>query len=52
MQLHLVEDQISAVKEQIAGLKKKLEEAEKAKDQAKLDGYDVGGSRDQKGSQG
>ena len=34
------------------GLKKKLEEAEKAKDQAELDGYDVGGSKDKKGSQG
>ena len=49
MLIRNVEDQLAASKTQIVGLKKKLEEAEKAKvqakrarDQAKQDGYDVG----------
>ena len=33
---------MAASKEQIATLKKKLEEAEKTRDQAEQDGYDVG----------
>ena len=35
------EDQLAASKKQIAALKKKLEEAEKARDKAKPDGYDI-----------
>ena len=41
-QLRQVEDQLSTAKGQIADLKKKLKEAEKAKDQAEQDGYDMG----------
>jgi len=33
---------VAAAREQIKLLKKKLEDAEKAKDQAEQDGYDVG----------
>ena len=40
--LRQAEDQLAASKEQITALKKKLEEAEKARDQAKQDDYDVG----------
>ena len=36
------EDQLAASKEQITAQKKRLEEAEKAKDPTKQDGYDVG----------
>jgi len=36
------EDQLAASKGQIIILKNKLEEAEKVKDQAEQDGYDVG----------
>lgn len=35
------EDQLAASKKQIAALKNKLEEAEKARDKAKQDGYDI-----------
>ena len=41
-QLWQTEDQLTAFNEQIAVLKKKLEEAKKARDQAKQKGYDVG----------
>ena len=40
--LRQAEDQLAASKKQITALKKKLEEAEKARDQAKQDDYDVG----------
>ena len=40
--LHQAEDQLAASKEQIIVLKKKLEEAEKARDKAEQDGYDIG----------
>ena len=40
-QLRLAEDEFVAAREQIKLLKKKLEDAEKAKDQAKQKGYDV-----------
>ena len=36
-------------REQIKVLKKKLDDAEKAKDQAEQDGYDMGGSWDREG---
>ena len=41
-QLRQVKDELAAAKEQIKLLKKKLEDVEKAKDQAKQYGYDVG----------
>ena len=41
-QLRQVDDELAAAREQIKLLKKKLEDAEKAKDQAKQYGYDVG----------
>ena len=41
-QLRQTKDQLAASKEQIVALKKKLKEVEKARDQAKQDGYDVG----------
>ena len=42
MLIRNVEDQLAASKGQIIALKKKLEEAEKAKEQAEQDGYDMG----------
>ena len=42
MLLRKAEDQLAASKEQITALKKKLEEAEKARDKAEQDGYDIG----------
>lgn len=42
MLLRQAEDQLVAFKGQIITLKKKLEEAEKARDRAEQDGYDVG----------
>ena len=41
-QLRLTEDELTAAWDQIKLLKKKLEDAEKAKDQAEQEGYDVG----------
>ena len=41
MLLCQAEDQLAAFKKQIATLKKKLEEAEKARDKAKQDGYNI-----------
>ena len=41
-QLHQAEDKLFASRSQIKVLTKKLEEAEKAKEQAEQDGYDVG----------
>ena len=41
MLLCQAEDQLAASKKQIATLKKKLEEAEKARDKAKQDGYNI-----------
>ena len=44
-QLRQAKDELAATKEQIKLLKKKLKDAEKAKDQAKQDGYDVGATK-------
>ena len=42
MLLRQAKDQLATSKEQIIALKKKLEEAEKARDRAEQDGYDMG----------
>ena len=41
-QLRQAEDELAATKDQTKVLKKKLKDAEKARDQAKQDGYDMG----------
>ena len=41
-QLRQAEDELAMAREQIKVLKKKLDDAEKARDQAKQDGYDMG----------
>ena len=47
-QLCQAENELVVAREQIKVLKKKLEDAEKAKDQAKQDGYDVGVAKNEK----